>query len=160
MRVAANLIGTVLMVAAAARGAGYEISLKVSDRQHEQAVTSKAPELHKPGEARTSMEARPGEKLTAAWKVVRSARDEAKDVLVHFYVVRIGRAGEAPPPLDPVKVPIESALTMDFPSNEASSATLQFKIDQPGMYLVRVEARPNSEEPGHEEYAAVDLVVK
>jgi hypothetical protein len=74
--------------------------------------------------------------------------------------MRIGRAGEAPPPLEPAKVAIESALIMDFPPTEASSATLQFKVQQPGVYLVRVEARPNSEEPGHEEYATMDLVVK
>jgi hypothetical protein len=106
------------------------------------------------------MEASVGSSFTATWKVLRTSRDEGKDVLVHFYAVRIGRAGEAPPPLEPAKVPIETALTMDFPPNAASDATLRFKVEQPGIYLVRVEVRPNSQELGHEEYAAMDLVVK
>src|SRR5947209_13934448 len=159
MRSAASFLGMLFTLTTAAPGAGYKISLKVSDGQHERTATSQLPERHKPGELRLTLETRAGTKCTATWKVARSARDEAKDVLVHFYVVRIGRAGEAPPPLDPAKVAIETALTMDFPPAEASSATLQFKVDHPGVYLVRVEARPNSEEPGHEEYAAIDLVV-
>jgi len=160
MRAAAGFLPILLGLTTTARGAGYEMSLKVSDGQHERAATTQLSERHGPGQSRLVLDGHAGAKFTATWKVARSARDEAKDVLVHFYVVRIGRAGEAPPPLEPAKVAIESALTMDFPHAEASSATLQFKVEQPGIYLVRVEARPNSEEPGHEEYAAMDLVLK
>ena len=156
----AYFVGAILVLTSAACGAGYECSLKLSDGQRDQAVKSRDPTVRKPTDRRAAMEGRAGSKFTATWKVVRSARDESKDVLVHFYVVRIGRAGEAPPPLEPAKVVIESALTMDFPPGESGSATLEFRIEHPGVYLVRIEARPNSEEPGHEDYAAVDLVIK
>jgi hypothetical protein len=143
-----------------ARGAGYELSLEIADGKEKQMTSRRPAETGKPAEKRVMMEARTDAQFTAAWKVKRTGKDEAKDVLVHFYVVRIGRPGEAPPPLEPKRVVLESALTMDFPPGESTGAALKFRVDEPGVYLVRIETRPNADETGHEDFAAMDLVIK
>ena len=143
-----------------ARGAGYELSLETTDGKEKQTASSRPAEAAKPAGKRVMMEARTDAQFTATWKVKRTGRDEAKDVLVHFYVVRIGRPGEAAPPLEPKLVVIESALTMDFSAGAGAGAALKFKVDEPGVYLVRIETRPNADETGHEDFAAMDLVIK
>ena len=143
-----------------ARGAGYELSLETTDGKEKRMTHSRPAEAGKPAEKRVQMAVRPDAQFAATWTVKRTGKDEAKDALVHFYVVRIGRPGEAPPPLEPKHVIIESALTMDFPTGETASASLKFKVEEPGVYLVRIETRPNADEPGHEDFAAMDLVVR
>jgi hypothetical protein len=98
--------------------------------------------------------------FTAVWKVSRSAKTDTKDVLVHFYVVKTDRQGQAPPALEPGHVVIECALTMDFPPNQTSAGTQQFRVDGPGVYLVRIEAGADPEKPGTADYAEMELVVK
>lgn len=96
----------------------------------------------------------------ATWKVTRTDAAEVKDVLVHFYVVKLDRAGQAPPALDPAKVTIESALTMDFANGKSSQATQQFRVDGPGVYLVRIEAGTDPDNPGQADYAEIELSLK
>lgn len=143
-----------------ARGAGYELSLEIRDGKEKLITANRPVEAGKSAAKRALMEGRSDVQFTAIWKVKRTGKDEAKDVLVHFYVVRIGRLGEAPPPLEPKRVVIESALTMDFPPEESAGAQLKLKVNEPGVYLVRIEVRPNGDEPGHEDFAALDLVIK
>lgn len=147
-------------MAGVARGAGYAVSLDVSDGTNKLSVHNDSPKPQPPDEKRPSMAGHADAQFTATWKVARRAKDEAKDVLVHFYVVRLDRAGQAPPALAPQRVPIESALTMDFPPGHSAGATLKFRVDQPGIYLVRVETRPGSDDSDHEDFAAMELAVK
>jgi hypothetical protein len=58
-------------------------------------------------------------------------------------------------------VAAESALTMDFRPKESTHGELTFRIDTPGVYLVRVEtigAAVGLE--GHEHFATLDVVVE
>lgn len=155
----ASVLALVLM-ADLARGAGFEAVLEVTAGKNQITAISEPARSRKPLDKRPVLNGSAGAHLTAKYKVTRSGKDAAKDVLVHFYAVRIDQLGQAPPPLDPQRVAIESALTMDFPPGDSAAATLPFQIDGPGVYLVRVEMRGNSEEPGNEDYAAIDLVVK
>lgn len=161
-KISCLVLGAMLLLStgAVARGARYELSLEMAAGKEKLISKSRPAEPGKPAEKRAAMEGRTDAQFTATWKVMRTGKDEAKDVLVHFYVVRIGRPGEAPPPLEPRRVVIESALTMDFPPGETAGAAVKFRVDAPGTYLVRIEARPNADEAGHEEFAAMDLVIQ
>jgi hypothetical protein len=106
------------------------------------------------------MQAAADSQFTATWKVVRHAKDGTKDTLVHFYVVKVDRQGQAPPALDPSVVVLESALTMDFPTGEVAGGTQRFRVDGPGIYLVRIEAGGDPDKPGLEDFAEMELVVK
>ena len=83
-----------------------------------------------------------------------------KDALIHFYVVKIDKAGQNPPPLEPKVVVIETAQTLDFTADISASAELEFKPDKPGIYLVRVESQNTAEHAAHEHFAAMEIHVK
>lgn len=150
----------VLLSATCARCATFDAELKLSAGKHERTVKSSKTAAGKPPERRAAVDGAVGGQFTASCKITRAAKDEAKDVLVHFYVVRIDRAGEAPPPLEPSKVAIEGAWTMDFPPGETTSARLPFRIDEPGIFLVRLEARPNADDAATDTFVELDLIVK
>ena len=74
------------------------MSLELSQESHHQATTNPAdPHEVKPIAKRPSMTIEADSKITAAWKVTYIAKPMANDVLVHFYIVKIARSGQAPP---------------------------------------------------------------
>ena len=80
-----------------------------------------------------------------------------ENVVVHFFVVRQGKAGQKEIPELKEDVVLESAFEMDFkPGSKAGQRTM-LKIDTPGAYLVWVESRNTQSD--HEHFAAIDLVV-
>ena len=139
----------------------FSAALTVTAGDHKQ-TASTAGEMAKDHAVpvRPLLEVSLGVRCTAKWKVTNDGKESLKDVLVHFYVVRINKAGQAPPPLEPQEVVIESAQTMDFTTGSTTSAELQFQPDRAGIYLVRIEAQGAAEGNGHEDFAAIDLVVK
>ena len=152
------VIAMVPLIGSTAHGAGFALSLDVSQGKTTQTV--RAGVVAHPLHPRAALNGSASVPFVATWKVARSGADEAKDVLVHFYVVHLERPAEAPPPLDPRKVEIESALTMDFPSGKTAGATLPFRIDRPGVYLVRIEASEASENAERRDFVEIELVVK
>lgn len=143
-----------------ASAAGFVAELKVSDGHTTRSAGSGTPRDAGPGAHRPSLDAPADRPFTAEWTVTRTGSAEAKDVLVHFYVVKLDRPGQAPPSLNPEKVAIESALTMDFAKGKSSHAAMQFRVDGPGIYLVRIEAGGDPDKPGQEDYAELQLTVK
>jgi hypothetical protein len=150
----------IVLLASVASGEGYSPSLTVSDGKDHQASATPTAGLHKPLDRRPSLAAGADAEFTAEWKVVRTAKDDEKDVLVHFYVVKIDREGQAPPPLDPKVVVMESALTMDFPPGEKSSAKLRFRLPEAGLYLVRIEAGGDPRKAVQPDFAELELSAK
>ena len=143
----------------------FSMTLEVSCGAARQSATTQSDAPRVPGAIQPPLVKRPllqvaaGEKLTAKWKAANTGPQPAVDVLVHFYVVRIEKPGQAPPPLEPHEVVIETAGTMDLPPAGSTSAELQFLPDRAGAYLVRIEI-PVSDQGGQAHYAAIDLVVK
>jgi hypothetical protein len=80
-----------------------------------------------------------------------------EDVVVHFFVVRQGKAGQKEIPELKEEVVLESAFEMDFKPGSKAGQRTTLKIDTPGAYLVRVESRNTQSD--HEHFAAIDLVV-
>ena len=110
--------------------------------------------------ARAFMETQAGVKLKVQWKVSSTGKEISKDALIHFYVVKIDKPGQAPPPLEPKDVLIETAQILDFSEGTQTSAMLQFLPAHPGIYLVRIETESGAEGKIHEHTAAIDLIVK
>ncbi len=64
-----------------------------------------------------------------------------EDVLVHFYVVKEDQPGQpAVREIKPGSVQLESALTMDFHDGDDTRAELSLLLQDPGVYMVRLEA--------------------
>lgn len=150
----------VFVCCALARAAGFGVELKVTDGKATQSNKSKPHAAADQAVRRVTMETSVDALLSATWKATRMDPVEAQDVLVHFVVVKLDKQGQAVPPLEPDKVPIECALTMDFPKDKTATGTQPFHVDAPGIYLVRIEAGGDPDKPGQEDFAEIELVVK
>ena len=139
--------------------AGFDAELSLSDGATTQVAQSKTAAAE-PKRRRVTLEASADGSFTLTWKVVRTASDPAKDVLVHFFAVKLDRQGQMPPALEPERVVIEGALTMDFAAKDTAGGTQHFRVEGPGVYLIRVDAGSDPEKPGMEDLAEVELVTK
>ncbi len=144
-----------LLIVSSASAQTFTANLELVDGgRHESTTSQKVQATPKTVAKRTQFEVKAGAKLQIRWKVTCVSKDSFKDVLVHFYVVPIAKAGQAPPPLDPKIVKVESAQTMDFTNGVSTSAELGFSPEEPGVYLVQIEV------PDQQMAAAIDLTVK
>ena len=143
-----------LPLSGAERPKDFDVSLDVTNgRTSQTRPATKAT-------ARATISGSVSDGFTIRWKITHRKKDTAENILVHFFVVRLERKGEAPPPLDPKKVVIEGALTMDFAADDTATGDQKFRVREPGVYLTRVEVRPESDAPGRETFSELELVVK
>src|SRR5439155_1522421 len=71
--------------------------------------------------------------ITARWTLTNAdPKTTFKDVLVHFFTVKIDNLGQTVVPKLTKGVMAESALTMDFGPKDATKGELTFTIDTPG----------------------------
>ncbi len=111
---------------------------------------------------RGALELRAGEPIRIHWTLTSTdRRNTYKDVLVHGFVVKIDRSGQAEVPKLDRDVLLESALTMDFKPGDRAEGDFHLTIDRPGAYLLRLETIGAAVGlDGHEHFAAMDLVVR
>jgi hypothetical protein len=146
------------MPVASARAEHAKIQLDVSTR-HDQVtafVDQTPPEWGK--NPRPVLKARPNEPIRIQFVLTNVYPHKMlENVVVHFFVVRQGKAGQKELPDLKEDVVLESAFDMDFKPGGKAGQRTTLKIDAPGAYLVRVESRNTHSD--HEHFAAVDLVV-
>ncbi len=80
-----------------------------------------------------------------------------ENVVVHFFVARQQKVGQKELPDLKGDVVMETAFDMDFKPGTKAGQRSTLKIDEPGVYLIRVETRDTKSD--HEHFAAIDLVV-
>jgi len=80
-----------------------------------------------------------------------------ENVVVHFYIAAEKKAGQHDIPDLNHDVVTETAFEMDFKPGAKAGQRGTFRIDTPGVYLVRVETRNTQSD--HEHFAAIDLVI-
>jgi hypothetical protein len=111
--------------------------------------------------ARDVLMVKTGDAITVKWALSNTdPKVAAKDVLVHFFVVKEEKTGQATVPKLTKDLAAESALTMDFQPQDKAEGTVTFAIDKPGSYLVRLETKGAAGKDGHEQFAAIDLLVR
>ena len=108
---------------------------------------------------RPVLKAKAGDPIKIHWVFTNVYPNKTlKDVVVHFYVVKVKAVGRKESPDlsgDPV---CESAFEMDFKPGAKAGQRSTLKIDEPGVYLVRIESRQTDSD--HEHFSAVDLVIE
>jgi hypothetical protein len=144
-----------------ARAGSFDIDFKVeADKMTKTAQADSTAAGAKPKE-RPVLTVKAGTRLTARWKLTNTEKATFKDVVVHFFVVKEEKAGQATVPKLNKDVAAESALTMDFEPKDSTRGELAFTLDTPGVYLLRVETiGAGNGGDGHEHFAAVDVVVE
>jgi hypothetical protein len=81
-----------------------------------------------------------------------------KDVNVRYFVVRTDKFDVKQLPKLTDGVVTQGMATFDFKPKCRVGARLRFRIDEPGIYLVRVETQNTKSD--HEHFSAIDLEVK
>lgn len=81
-----------------------------------------------------------------------------KDATVRYFVVRTSQFDVKQVPELTEGVVTQGAATLDFKPKGRVGARLKFRIDEPGIYLVRVDTQNTNRD--HEHFAAIDLEVK
>ena len=147
---------------APARADHFTIDLEVKAGGASKTVKADKAALGVKAKERQALTAKAGATMTVKWTVTSTAKSGVvKDVLVHFFVVREEKLGQASVPKLDKDVAAESALTMDFKPKDKAKGELSFTIASPGIYLLRLETiGAASGADGHEHFAALDVVIK
>jgi hypothetical protein len=145
-----------------ALGHHFAIDLEVKSPKGSQTAHAQVSALGEKPKARATLEAKTGDKITVKWTLrSTAAKETAKDVTVHFYAAKISKLAEPPPSRLDKNVVTETALTMDFKPKDKTEGELNFQIDEPGFYLLRLETIGAAVGlDGHEHFAALDLIVQ
>lgn len=140
----------------------FSIDLEVKGPKANQTVHAETLGLGIKPKPRAVLEIQAGDTVTIKWTLVSTAsKDTVKDVLVHFYAVRINKAGDSPPPKLDKDVLLETALTMDFKPKDKSEGEMTLHVDKPATYLLRLETIRAATAPNdHEHFANLDLIAK
>jgi hypothetical protein len=151
-----------LLVLGTARADHFTIELKIETASGSKAVKGKTLAPGAKPKVREVFAAKAGQKFTVRWTLTNvSAKMPAKDVLVHFFVVKEEKAGQVEVPKLIKDVVAESAVTVDFAPKDRAKGELTFTIEQAGAYLVRLETigagAPGADE--HEHFAALDVTI-
>jgi hypothetical protein len=150
------------LLACQARAEGFVINLEVKAVKVRTTAHEELANVGRKPSARIALNAKAGDPITVHWTMSHSeSNDTAKDVLIHFFVVRETQAGQRAVPKLDKGVIVESALTMDFKPRDKTEGDLVFAIPKRGCYLIRLEtigAAHGIDE--HEQFAALDLVVQ
>jgi len=145
-----------------ARAEHFAIELEIKGPKVSHTARTETSGLGVKPKPRAVLEVQAGDQVTVKWTLTSTASKETlKDVLVHFYAVKIAKAGDPPPPKLDKDVLLETALTMDFKPKDKSQGELTLKPEKPGVYLLRLEtiaAAAGGED--HEHFATLDLVAR
>jgi hypothetical protein len=108
---------------------------------------------------RPVVHARVGEPVKIQWLFTNIYPHKTlTDVVVHLFVARQEAIGQKLLPEIDEDVVVETAFDMDFRPGGKAGGRQTLRIDQPGVYLVRVESRQTGSD--HEHFAAIDLVIE
>lgn len=155
-------IVTIAAFSSAARANHFEVTLSLAEGTNEVASKTET-DPPKPDEKvadRPVLTCDKNKQLVARWKLTSTAKTPVKEVLVHFFAVKIKKSGQPTPPLEPSDVVIETAQLLDIDPGHTTTGEVKFIFEQPGLYLVRVETQGTTETFRHEHFSALEASVK
>jgi hypothetical protein len=157
----ALVTSTLIAVTNSARADHFAIELEIKAPKANHTAKTQTAGLGVKPKPRAVLEIQAGDQVTVKWTLGNTGKDTIKDVLVHFYAVKISKAGDPPPPKLDKDVLLETALTMDFKPKDKSHGELTLKPEKPGVYLLRLETIGASAGTNdHEHFATIDLVAR
>lgn len=108
---------------------------------------------------RPLVKAKVGEPIKIQWMFVNIYPHKTlENVVVHFYVAREAKVGQKELPELTDDVALETAFDMDFKPGGKAGQRNTIRLNEPGVYLIRVESGKTQSD--HEHFAAIDLVVE
>ena len=154
-------LAVVFLAASTARADHFSIDLKVQAGKNSKTAKTETAALGLKAKKRDVLQAKVGDRIIVKWTVTNTdAKSAVKNVLVHFFAVKLEEIGQKTTPKLDKGVVAESALVMDFNPKDKTQGELSFIIDRAGPYLLRLETIGAAiGDSGHEHFAALDLLV-
>ncbi|HLN28030.1 MAG TPA: hypothetical protein VK395_09805 [Gemmataceae bacterium] len=151
-----------LLAANCCRAEHFAIDLEVKSSKETKIAHAEVADLAAKPKPRLVLAGEVGKPVRVHWTIMSTAKTgETKNVTVHFFAVRQAQVGQAAIPKLDKDVAAESALVMDFQPKDKARGEIEFQIDKPGAYLVRLETMGAANETdNHEHFAALDLLIK
>lgn len=149
----------VFLVATTARAEHAKITLDVESAGEKKTayVDQTPPPTGK--NPRPVLKVRAGRPIRAQWMFTNVYPNKTlQNVVMHFYVVKQSAVGQKELPPIGDDVTLETAFDMDFKPGAKAGGRHTFKIEEPGVYLIRVESVQTGSD--HEHFAAIDVVVE
>jgi hypothetical protein len=154
----AILLGT--CVPSLGRADDFTIDLKAQAGKKPETAEAKYPLPDMKASPRAVLETVVDAPIGVKWNVRNTDKATMKDVLVHFFVVKIDKADQQEVPKLTKGVVVESALTMDFKAQDKTEGEMRFTVPNPGRYLLRLELKNAGNKDGREPFAALELLVR
>ena len=108
---------------------------------------------------RPVVKAKVGEPIKIQWMFINIYPHKTlENVVVHFFVAREAKVGQKELPELKDDVVLEAAFDMDFKPGGKAGQRNTLRLNDPGVYLIRVESGKTQSD--HEHFAAIDLVVE
>lgn len=108
---------------------------------------------------RPVLRAKAGEPIRVNWMLTNAyPHTTLANVVVHFFIAREAKVGQKELPDPNGDFVVESAFEMDFKPGAKAGQKNTLRIDEPGVYLIRVETRQTNSD--HEHFSAIDLVIE
>jgi hypothetical protein len=161
IRLACLALASMLGLLGAAPAHAQQFTIDMVARAAKEPKTAEARFPDAQPQARTILTATADAPVTVKW-TVRNVDKAAtvKDVLVHFVVVKQDKPDQQEVPRLTKDVIVESALTMDFKSQDKTAGEITFTVTQAGCYLIRLELKGAADKDGREPFAALDLLAR
>jgi len=159
IRPASLATATILGLLGASPMHAQQFTIDLVARASKEARIAEAKFPAKP-QARTILPAGADAPVTVKWTVCNVGRAAVKDVLVHFVVVKQDKPDQQEVPKLTKDVIVESALTMDFKSQDKTTGDITITVNRAGCYLIRLELKGAADKEGREPFAALDLLVR
>src|SRR5713101_3196862 len=110
-----GLILTIINFSSLARADHFAIDLKVQAGKESKTAQAETAALGSKAKKRAVLNAKVGDRITVKWTMTNSdAKTAVKNVLVHFFAVKLEEIGQKTTPKLDKGVVAESALVMDF----------------------------------------------
>jgi hypothetical protein len=150
-----------LVASGPARADHFTIDLEVKGPKTHCTVHAEPAGFQIKPKPRAALEIQAGDSITIKWTLAGTApKETVKDVLVHFYAVKIPKPGDPAPLKLGNDVLLETALTMDFKPKDKSEGELSLQVDKSGTYLLRLETKGPAANSDGGDRATLDLVVR
>jgi hypothetical protein len=150
---------TLALMSPVARGEHAKITLEVAAPGGQQTayMDQTPPEWGK--NPRPVVKAKAGDPVRIQWTFINIYPHKTlENVVVHFFVAREEKVGQKELPGLTGDVVLETAFDMDFKPGGKAGQRNTIRINEPGVYLIRVESGKTQSD--HEHFAAIDLVVE
>lgn len=158
----ALFVSTALLGPGGARGGSFSVKLEAEAGKNSKKADT---QIKAPGarmKERAVLVAVRGEHVRVKWTLKNTdAKTTFKDVIVHCFVVKEEKLGQMEVPKLSKGVAVETVNVMDFKPGETAEGELDFVIDRPGSYLLRLETvGAGTEDNLNDYFAALDLEVR